>query len=325
MASPEQLTADQRALLQLLLRQGKSYGELAELLKTDPGSLRARARAAVAAIAPAATEIGEQRRDEVADYLLGQQTASQRAATREFLRASRAGRAWARAASGALGPLAAGELPDVPAEREEVAQAFDALDRRTARRQEVRRSSQLGTRLVYAGLGVVLAVVIIVVMSVTGDEEQGERAATTTTAPTQTAPAQRFDVLASGTLRPPEGSGSDARGEIAIVRFRDTEEFRFALQATGLPPSSTRGSAYGVWLYTSPSVSEFLGFPDATVGRDGRLETITDLSGDTRNYREVLLTRETAETPERPGAVVLRGRLVYAVEGDGATRTQTQP
>src|SRR5687767_9991356 len=115
MASIDSLHEGQRAVLQLLLRRGKSYDELAVMLKSDPAGVRTRARGAVAALAPESSDLSPARRNEIADYLLGQQTASQRAATREYLQSSAAGRAWARAAASALAPLGGDTLPDIPA------------------------------------------------------------------------------------------------------------------------------------------------------------------------------------------------------------------
>ncbi len=329
MSSPESLNDSQRAVLQLLLRQGKSYEDLAGLLKTDAAGVRDRARGAVAALGPDASPIGEDRRDEIADYLLGQQTASRRAATREYLEGSRPGRTWARVTATALTPIGGDALPDIPAEREEVAEAFDALDRRTARREDVKRSSQLGNRLLAAGIGVVLAIVIILALSLGGDDKADKASAPTTTTPatSQTTPTgDRFEVIAQATLVPPtEAKASSAKGQVAIVRFPDNDQFRLALQATGLPPSSTRGSAYGVWLYTSKDKKRFLGFPDTTVGKDGKLETVSDLAPDTPNYGAVLLTRETAESPKQPGTIVLAGRMVTAAELAEQQKTQTTP
>ena len=330
MASIDSLSDGQRAVLQLLLRQDKSYDELATLLKTDLDAVRARARGAVAALGPDRAGIDDDRRDEISDYMLGQQSASRRAATREYLEGSAAGRAWARAVAGALSPIANGELPDIPAEREEVAEAFDALDARAARQVEVKKSSQLGGRLLAAGIGVLLAIAIILALSLGGDDDPGTAAntsttpsSTSTTATTATTPTgDVFEVKAQGTLRPPNNSGSPARGEVAIVHFPDNDQFRLAFQATGLPPSSTRGSAYGVWLYTSPTENRFLGFPDATVGADGKLETVSDLSPDTPTYAKVLLTRETSEAPKKPGTIVLSGSMVIASrQPSGGTAT----
>ncbi len=329
MASIDSLNDGQRAVLQLLLRQGKSYEDLARLLKSDPAGVRSRARGAVAAVGPETSEIGDDLRDEIADYLLGQQTASQRAATRAYLESSSAGRSWARAAATALRPIAGDTLPDIPAEREEVAEAFDALDRRTARQEEVQRSSQLGTRLIYAGVGVVLAIAIILALSLGGGDDPQTATtpptATSTTSAIQTTPTgDKFEVVAQGTLTPPEGGDADAKGQVAIVRFPDNNQFRLALQASGLSPSSARGSAYGVWLYTSDTEKQFLGFPDTRVGKEGRLETVSDLSPDTPNYAAVLLTRETADKPTKPGRVVLLARMVTATEqAQQQQRTQT--
>ena len=342
MASIESLSAQQRAVLQLLLRQGKSYDEIAGLLRTDTAAIRRRAQDAVEALVPDAPEVSADRRREIADYFLGQQTASQRAATREYLEGSATGRGWARTAATALAPVAGAEkLPDVPAEREEVAEAFDALEARTARQEEVQRSSALGGKLISAGLGLALALVIILVVALSGGDDDGTAgdAASTTTTPAATsttgtattgADAANGDptILAQGTLRPPEGSGSTAEGQVAIVLFAKTRRYRLALTAKGIPPSSSSGSAYGVWFYTSKRNAAFLGFPDKVVGADGRLDTVADLSPDTPNYKEVLLTSERTDSPRTPGTVVLRARLVIAPQPGGRSttpRTQTTP
>ena len=334
MAPLDDLNDGQRAVLQLLLRQGKSYEEIAALLKSQPAKIRSRARGAIADLGPDASGIGPERRDEIGDYLLGQQTASQRAATREYLRGSSAGRSWARAAATALAPIGGDALPDIPAEREEVAEAFDALQRRTERQEQVKRSSQLGTKLLLAGVGVVLGIAVILALSIGGGDDDAAAptqattpAQTTTSAAVRTTPTgDRFEVVAQGTLQSPEGGDSDAKGQVAIVRFPDNNQYRLALQATGLPPSSSRGSAYGVWLYTSSDRKQFLGFPDTTVGKDGKLETVSDLSPNTPTYETVLLTRETAEAPKQPGTLVLAARMVTAADlANQQTQTTTTP
>ena len=107
--------------------------------------MRERARDALDSLGPDDTAgLSVERQDEVADYLLGQQSASERAATREFLEGSAAGRAWARVVAGELRPLAGDALPEIPAERAEVDEAFDALEARKGRRVERRRARASG-------------------------------------------------------------------------------------------------------------------------------------------------------------------------------------
>jgi hypothetical protein len=325
MAPFESLNDGQRAVLQLLLRRGKSYDEIAGLLHSDGAAIRSRAHAAAGALGPDNAEVAPDRRDEIADYLLGQQTASQRAATREYLEASAAGRSWARAVSAALAPIAgADKLPDVPAEREEVAEAFGALEARAARQAEAQRAARRGSWIISAGLGVVLALVVIgviyAVKSGGNDNDGGAVAKTSTTATatsTTASPGTDPQILAQGVLRPPDGSGSTASGQVAIVRFPENNRYRLALTAKGIPPSSSSGSAYAVWFYTSARNALFLGFPDKVVGANGRLDTVADLSPDTPNYKEVLLTSERSNAPTKPGTIVLRARLVIAGSGSG--------
>jgi hypothetical protein len=332
MGSLESLNEGQRAVLQLLLGKGKSYDEIARLLHSDAGAVRRRAQGAVDALGSERSSIPDDRRREIADYLLSQQTPSQRAATREYLEGSADARSWAREAGAGLAAFATDdELPDIPAEREQVAEASGTPDRGSAPQEEAQRSSQLGGRLIAAGLGLVVAIIIILVVSLTRGGDEGTPAASTTPSGTGTTSTLggNAQLALDGTLRPPKGSDSPSSGQVAIVVFPQSKRIRLALAATNLPPSSSRGSAYGVWFYTSPQQAQFLGFPDKPVGASGKLQTVADLSPDTPTYREVLLTRETTRTPRRPGTVVLRAGLVRRTTTDaqprGTTGTQTTP
>jgi hypothetical protein len=62
------LSADQQAMLQLLLERGQSYGDLGDVLGTDETEVRARARAALTELAGADPD----RNVGLTDYLLGQ-------------------------------------------------------------------------------------------------------------------------------------------------------------------------------------------------------------------------------------------------------------
>jgi len=314
MASPESLPDDQRAVLQLLLKQGKSYDDLAALLKRDPAGLRRHAHQAVEALGPGGIEISVDRRHEIADYLLGQQTASQRAATREYLEESSAGRGWARAAASSLRPLG-GSLPEVPAEPAEIEQAFDALDRSTARKEQVKRSSQTGGRLLFAGLGLVLALVLLFVFGAFDSKKKNNAAGpTTSTATTQA--AVDYKTLELAVLKPPGQPKSKTQAVAAIAQTVGTQDLSLAIRGVQIPVSPTQGSAYAIWLYTSPAHALLLGFPPL-VRKDKVLQTAFQLAKDTGNYAEVLVTRETVEKPTHPGAILLRGPL-QVVPADAA-------
>src|SRR5439155_25893572 len=149
---------------------------------------------------------------EVADYLLSQQSASERAATREFLEGSAAGRAWARVVAGELRPLAGDALPEVPAEGAEVDEAFDALQARQARRVEVKRSSRVGGMILIVGAIVVAVALILIIRG--GGNNKNESASTppaASTPATQTQPTQP-QIERQINLRPPQASGSKALG-----------------------------------------------------------------------------------------------------------------
>ena len=75
MSQFDSLPADQKAVLQLLLRQGRSYEELSGLLKLEPGAVRQRAHRALDALGPDdGASLSDDRRAEVSDWLLGQQS-----------------------------------------------------------------------------------------------------------------------------------------------------------------------------------------------------------------------------------------------------------
>ncbi|MEY2514190.1 MAG: hypothetical protein QOJ89_1548, partial [bacterium] len=328
-ATLDELNDRQRAILQLLLKQDKSYDEIAELLKTNASSIQSRAHEAVSVLGPDSDDVDADRRNELADYLLGQQSASRRAATREYLDDSAAGREWARGVASALRPIAGDSLPEIPAEVAEVDEAFEALRRRNARKHDVARSSQLGTKLLFVGGGVVVAIVLILALGIfSSDDGGGPRTSTVTrTTPTETPAA-----VAEGVLRAPSGSSSKASGQMGIIFYDSSNTYKLLIAAKGLTPAPA-GSAYGVWLYTDRNNLAFVGFPKGKVGKDGELQVVADLSPQTRTYREVLLTRERVEVPTKPGEIVLRGVLRVAQAATGTTtapaattpQTQTTP
>ena len=107
------LAPDQRAVLELVLRQGRSYGELSELLGIPERDVRARADAGLRALAGEADSGVDTGR--IADWLLGQQPDAEAGRTKTAVGRSAAAQAWAAAAAERLRELGGASVPDVPA------------------------------------------------------------------------------------------------------------------------------------------------------------------------------------------------------------------
>jgi hypothetical protein len=319
MSRIDSLPADQRAVLQLVLRQGRRYGELSGLLEIDEAVVRDRAHAALAALAPAgAPVLPEERRDEIADHLLGQQGDEERAATQRFLEESPAGRAWAGAVAAELGDVAGDRLPEIPGEPAAQDAAEDAAPEPAAADDAAaaafgepgpgrpRSSRRLGALLI----GVVaLAAIVAALVLVLGGGDDGDAATTgaTTTQATQPQP----QVEAQVNLTPPASRrGSKAIGVVLVQRVQGRRQLVAAVQSLGRP----RSGGYGIWLYTNASRKQWLGF-FASQDQQGRLLARGELKAPVEQFREVLVTRETRGNPPRPGPVFLRGRIQTASGG----------
>jgi hypothetical protein len=117
MATLDQLPADKRAIIELVLQRGQSYAELSGNLDMPEDRVRDHARDALTALAPrSADRVDPHWRAQVADYLLGQQQGPQGRATRSHLRSSEAARTWALSLLDSIGHLyRSGREPVIPA------------------------------------------------------------------------------------------------------------------------------------------------------------------------------------------------------------------
>ena len=107
------LAPDQRAVLELLLRQGRDYAELSELLGLPEAGVRSRAHTALAALAPErAAPVGED--GAVADWILGQQDDDEAERTRGAIARMPAWHAWASDVTDRLSEVEGAELPELP-------------------------------------------------------------------------------------------------------------------------------------------------------------------------------------------------------------------
>src|SRR5436190_2512970 len=318
MTEIDDLPADQRAVLQLLLKQGQTYEDISGLLNIDPTAVRERAHTALEALGPdTGRRLAPERRAEVSDYLLGQQSPADRAATREHLAGSASARAWARVVADALRPLAAGPLPEIPDEGPH-AGAEDEETASTAGREPIAeeepspdtrrepRSSRLGGALLLGGIGVLIAVVVVLLLTSGGGGSKNSKASTVSSTPTTgTGTTAQATPVAQVNLRPPSGGKQLGLAQV----FQQGNRKLLIVAGQGLPTG-----AYALWLYSSPTKSRLLGFVPSRVGKDGKFVTQGVLPSDAGNFQNLIVTAEKVSgsrpaLPKTPGTIVLQGKL----------------
>jgi Sigma-70, region 4 len=333
MASFDSLPADQRAVLELVLRSGRSYDQIAQLLSIDRAGVRERALAALDALGPR-TGVPAQRRALITDYLLGALPPQVANEVHDHLADSPSERAWARVVASELQPLATKPLPEIPVEstaREEAQQPTAAAKPaavpepapeggRPRPRREPRekpagpRSSRVGGAvLLAAGAAIAIAVVLVLVLSGGGSKKSsstaasaGQTAAQTTAQSATTGTGTTPQVVAQINLNPPSGGGAKGIAEV----LRQQGKTGIAIVAQGLTPNTKKPpNAYAVWLYNSPTDSHILGFVNPGVGSNGRLQTAGGLPTNASHFQKLLVTLETRANPKSPGTIVLEGPL----------------
>jgi hypothetical protein len=320
MSRLDDLPPDQRATLSLLLRRGKSYAEVAGMLDIDERAVHDRAHAALAVLAARqARELTAVQREEVGDYLLGQRAGvAERLATRTYLDGSPQARAWATALADELEPLAGAPLPEIPNGASPAAApapvapgeagTSPSAAPRPPRRAQLRSASPARIRGALL-LAVIVAAIVVAIVLLTGGGDSSSNSASSgaggettgaSTASTQKSQAKEDKRI---TLTPPDAS-SKAVGVAEVLS--EGSQYAFYLAAQHLAPSKGNGFFYAVWLYNSPSSYEALSrAPD--VGASGNVQGGALLPKDAAKYHTMLLTRETAPKPTKPGPVILRG------------------
>jgi Sigma-70, region 4 len=218
MSRLDDLPPDQRAVLLLLIQQGKSQAEIADMLGISPDAVRDRARAALSALADGPPVDGP-------------------------AGISGASRASTRAAQGAGGSTT--PRPSSPA---------GVSTGRTPTQLPV---SRRGGALLLAALAVVVVVAVILITSGGSHKRSAATTTTTQTASTSTASASKKGtgptVDSQFALTPTEPA-SKAIGFVEVLSEKG--EHAFYLGAEHLPPST--GFSYVVWLYNSPTSAEAL-------------------------------------------------------------------
>jgi hypothetical protein len=306
MATFDQLSDEQRAIVELVLKQGKSYGELSDMLGLPENRVRELARDALVDLAPiTARGVEQDWRGQLADYVLGQQAGPEATATRGHLRRSEAARSWTRSLLDALEQLYPdGDLPVVPdGERGSRRGAAAAPAAPGAPREARALTPESATavrrrRLITAaGVGILILVALLVwpIGLLTGGDDDEEPSQASTGAQQTTGEEA------------PIPTGMQGQAIIA----RQQGQTQVLVTASGLEPS-TENTAYQVYLANSEQDRRSLG---ATVtDEQGNLRAGAPLPANFRDYEFIDLTSVTVEGQGRnqrfeDGPTVLRGLL----------------
>jgi sigma-70-like protein len=313
MATFDQLSDEQRAIVELVLQQGKTYDELSDMLGIPESRVRERAREALVQLAPVSVRgVDEDWRGQLADYVLGQQAGPEVTATRGHLRRSEAARSWTRSLLDSLEQLYPnGDLPAVPdGERgSRRAAATPAPGAEPAQRGPLAPSALAAVqrRRILAAAAAALVLLLVVLVWPIG-------------------------LLTGGDDSKKGGSGASANAPISTGRqgsaiiAESKGKTQILVQARGLKPS-TQTTAYQVWLYDSNSKRKSLGA--TATDKKGNLQVVGALPPDYKSWKYIDVTAVTVagqgnNQQIQTGASVLRGLLQLAKKpiqtGTGANK-----
>jgi sigma-70-like protein/anti-sigma-K factor RskA len=306
MATFDQLSDEQRAIVELVLQQGKSYDELSDMLGLPEARVRELARDALVDLAPiTARGVEQDWRGQLADYVLGQQAGPEATATRGHLRRSEAARSWTRSLLDALEQLYPdGDVPAIPEGERGSRRAPAALPAREASGEPRTLSPEAAAavrrrRLVTAGGVAILILLALLVWPIGlltgGDDDEPSQASSGSQ---QAGGAQ-------------DGGPIPTRTQGQAVIARQQGKTQILVTAAGLEPS-TQNTAYQVWLYNSDRDRRSLG---ATVtDQQGNLQAGAELPANFQDYKFIDLTQVTVAGQGQnqrfeEGPSVLRGLL----------------
>ncbi len=345
MSSLDSLPRDQRAVLELVLKQGRGYDEIAKLLSVDRAGVRERALAAFDALGPQ-TRVPPERRALITDYLLGQLPPRVADDTRDHLGQSASERAWARSLASELGPIASKPLPEIPADEgisetpaaagtpgptPEPVAAGDPVSADQGEGappsggSEHRPTSRRGGIVLLSLGALVVAGVVVAIILITGHNSNTSTPTTAASQPAATSTATTATTPAS-TSTTPTTSTTSTNGAHLVAQINLTSPTKsskavgvalvlkqggkagIAIRAQNLPANG-KHDAYAVWLYKTSQDSHILGFVNPAVGSNGVLQAESALPTNAGHYGQLLITKETQQSPKAPGPIVLKGQL----------------
>jgi hypothetical protein len=298
MATFDQLSPEQRAIVELVLRQGKTYEQLAEMLNMPEGRVRELARDALVELAPVSVRgVEEDWRGQLADYVLGQQTGPEATATKGHLRRSEAARSWTRSLLDSLEQFYEnGSVPAIP-EGERRPRRPDSKPSLAAPADPGRRRLLMAAAA--AMVVVLLAVLVWPVGALTGGDDSNSAGSN-----------------GDGSQEAAQGTGNQngqqaatgAPAGIAIVVDRNGKK-QLLVQAARLQASG-QSDGYYVWLYNSPTDAKSLG--GQVTDQQGNYQAIGTLPAGFQNYKYIDVTRQKVGNDpnvKHSGESVLRGPM----------------
>jgi hypothetical protein len=348
MSPLDPLAPDQRAVVALVLQQGRSYDDIAALLGIPVGAVRARAHAGLAALAPD-NGLPIEITGPIADFLLAQQPAGDAAATRGLLAESAPARAWATGVADRLADVAPAPLPEIPdgaapepaaapeplaapepaaapasaaasappAEVEAPAHAAPSAPDEPAapRPRPVRESAPPEgdapppASSKLGGILLIAGVVAVVAVVLFLVLRGGDDPSGETPATASATATPTATAEPQVTDQIELRSPNGGKGKATMTVYLQGEQLLFALQGEQLPAGS-----YGVWLTGPGDKAQVLGY--VTVQGDGALAIGGPQDKDLdafpqwyATYENVVLSKERAEGAERPTKPVLTGKL----------------
>ena len=331
MATFDQLPAEQRAILELVIQRRQSYDELAGMLGMPAARVRQLARDALAELSPrSAARVDGDWRGQIADYVLNQQTGPEGTATRGHLKRSEPARLWALSLLDSLDHLYdERDLPVIPEgeaaplrerDRERPRDRDRDREREPSRRERAERPARplssaaetiVRRRRIAAGAAAAAALLFILLVwpvgLLTGDDDVGGGSSGDQA-------EEQPSVLGQLLLRPQ--SGEEGVG-IGLITERDGER-SLLVQARGLRPTR-EGQAYEVWLFNGQDDATSMGAQ--LTDRQGNYQGAGRLPENYEDFEFLDISRENVDqNASHSGDSVLRGRLadLQASTGTGS-------
>lgn len=346
MATFDQLSAEQRAIIELLLKQGQSYDALSDMLGLPASRVRELAHESLERLSPvSAAAVEDDWRGQLGDYLLNQQAGPEATATKGHLRRSETARGWARSVLDSLDQFYDEKnLPTIPAgepepeprrkKRREPREKRPKREKREKREERDREPAEPARELSPAardairrrrllGLGGAAALLLLIAVLFWpigvlggGDDTSDAADQNTDTTAQQARLVGQLPLAATGDL---EGS-QDAQG-IAAIAERGGQR-QLIVQAR--LPRNKANEAYQVWLYNSPEDAVSLGAQVAD--QQGNFQGAGPLPEDFEGYQFIDVSREPIRGPDaHSGDSVLRGAIADLAAVENGASQGAQP